>query len=160
MKKTKPDIDQQIDRAFGILAFTVNRHLIEHMRRIALELEMDFESAYLYGILAHMNVAPAIPLDSRPADVLDDAGRGKIGLVPVRLTDIAQVSGLPRETVRRKLETLQQKGKAERTPDGLWQFCRTGVDEHIHRFTKETILRFLKTADEMHATLDKLDLPK
>lgn len=152
------ELEQRIDRAWALVAFAVNRHLIEHMRRIAKELNMDFESAHIYGTLAHMNVAPLLPPGIRPSEVLEENGRGTIQGIPVRLTDLAQVTGLPRETVRRKLEALQEKGKVMRTADGLWCYDKTGVNEDTIEFTKKTIVRFLRTADEMRATLKRVDL--
>lgn len=156
MNNRSDDLDRRIDEGFSILAFIVNRHLIEHMRRIAKDLDMDFELAYLYGVLAHLNVAPLIVPGEAPRNLLDEITRNaRPDLVPQRLTDVSQVSGLPRETVRRKLEQLLTRGKAERTPEGLWKITFSGIDEHTRHFTKETILRFLKTANELQQTLNK-----
>lgn len=156
MTTKSTDVDERIDRAFGMLAFTVNRHLIQHMRRIALDLDMDFESAYVYGVLAHMNAAPILVPGAKPGQLLDAAGRGMRQPVPVRLADVVQVSGLPRETVRRKLEQLQRRGRVERTQDGLWQYAATGVDDRLVDWTKESIVRFLDTADELRAILGRV----
>lgn len=147
---------KRIQRSFGLLAFIVNRHLIDHMRRIALKLDMDFEVAYLYGTLAHLNVLKIVSPNADPRMVLTEQGLSRAEPEPVRLADVVQVSGLPRETVRRKLEALQSLGKVMRTPEGLWCYDRRGVDEDIVQFTIETIERFLRTADEMRAVLDKV----
>lgn len=173
MRKLTPPIDQleesmvpsgqesteqqkRIQRSFGLLAFIVNRHLIDHMRRIALKLDMDFEAAYLYGTLAHLNVLKIVSPTADPRMVLTGQGFSKAKPEPVRLADVVQVSGLPRETVRRKLDALQALGKVMRTPEGLWCYNRQGVDDDIVQFTIETIERFLRTADEMRAVLDKV----
>lgn len=148
----------RIERAFGLLAFIVNRHLIEHMRRVAMEMDMDFESAYIWGTLAHINVAPLLSPGAQPDELLGRDGRSRFSGIPVRLTDIAQVTGMPRETVRRKLETLLKNGKVERTADGLWCYAKTGVDEHAVKFTKQTIRRLLKTADELRTTMEMVDI--
>ena len=50
-----------------------------------------------------------------------------------------------KETVRRKLGKLHERGKLIRTEDGLWQVSRAGVDEHVHEFTRETVKRMLQT---------------
>ena len=121
------ELRARIQRSFGLLAFIVNRHLIDHMRRIALELDMDFEAAYLYGTLAHLNVLKVISPASDPNIALDTQGLSLAELVPVRLADVVQVSGLPRETVRRKLELLQARCKIKRTPEGLWCYDRAGL---------------------------------
>ncbi len=157
MVQETDDFNLRLDRAFGLLAFIVNRHLVHHMRRIALELDMDFESAYIYGTLAHMNVAPLLYPGAQPDEMLDRDGLGRATGIPVRLTDVAQVAGLPRETVRRKLEILMAKGKVERTTDGLWCYAKDGLDENIVKFTKQTIRRFLATADELRATMGRVE---
>ncbi len=153
-----------IQRSFGLLAFIVSRHLVDHMRRIALQLDMDFEAAYLYGTLAHLNILKIYRPGAHPQTVLTEQGMAPVDPMPVRLTDVVQVSGLPRETVRRKLEWLQTRGKVLRTAEGLWCYDRQGVNDEIIQFTLETIERFLKTADEMRAMIDKarhkLPIPK
>jgi hypothetical protein len=149
------EYQKRIQRSFGLLAFIVNRHLIDHMRRLALKLDMDFEATYLYGTLAHLNVLQVVSPTADPRAVLTEQGFAKAEPVPVRLADVVQVSGLPRETVRRKLEALQSRGKVTRTPEGLWCYDQQGIDEDIVQFTLETIERFLKTADEMRAVIDK-----
>jgi len=146
---------QRIQRSFGLLAFIVNRHLVDHMRRIALKLDMDFEAAYLYGMLAHLNVLKITPPGAHPQTVLTEQGMARADPDPVRLADVVQVSGLPRETVRRKLEWLRARGRVLRTADGLWCYDREGLDPEILQFTFETIERFLKTAEEMRAVMDK-----
>lgn len=159
MSSETGELNLRIDRAFGLLAFIVNRHLVEHMRRMALELDMDFESAYIYGTLAHMNIAPLLSPGAQPHEYLNRDGRSQISKIPVRLADIAQVTGLPRETVRRKLENLVRKSKVERTSEGLWCYADAGIDEQTISFTKQTIKRFLKTADEIRATMEMVERP-
>ncbi len=156
MPQDSGGLQKRIQRSFGLLAFIANRHLVDHMRRIAVELDMDFEAAYLYGTLAHLNILKIISPMSDPIVVLNDVGRSKAAPTPIRLADVVHVSGLPRETVRRKLEWLQTRGKVLRTTDGLWCIDDQGVDDGIVQFTIETIERFLKTADEMRAVLDKV----
>lgn len=153
------DFDLRYQRSFGLLAFTVNRHIVDHMRRLCVELSMDPESAQIWGTLAHMNLLPNLPLSANPMDVLDEMGKNKnIEITPIRLTELTQITGLPRETVRRKLEQLQQIGKVRRTGDGRWHYCETGVGELEIEFTRKTILQFLKTAQALLITLDMVDI--
>lgn len=153
------DFDLRYQRAFGLLAFTVNRHIVDHMRRICIELSMDPETAQIWGTLAHMNVLPNLPLGANPMELLDELGREKdLALTPIRLTELTQVTGLPRETVRRKLERLQTLNKCERTDDGKWVYCSAGVTELEVEFTRKTVLQFLKTAQALLTILDKVDI--
>lgn len=155
------DFDQRFQRAFGLLAFSVNRHIVDHMRRICIELSLDPETAQIWGTLAHMNVLPNLPLGTNPMEILDEFGRNKnITLTPVRLTELTQVTGLPRETVRRKLERLQTLGKCERTEDGKWIYLSAAVTDLDVEFTRKTVLQFLNTAQTLLTILDMVELDK
>ncbi|NMG69747.1 DeoR family transcriptional regulator [Parazoarcus communis] len=140
------DFDQRFDKAFAMVAFAANRHLVDHMRRMIQELELDLESAMLWGMLAHLNVAHAIRPGAAPSELLSSDGFLLGEHHPVRLTDLVQVSGLPKETVRRKLDKLRQLGKVRRTDNGRWDVLRDGVDDQAYAFTRESVRRLLQTA--------------
>ncbi len=147
------DFDKRFDKTFSMVAFACNRHLVDHMRRIVSLLDMDLESAMLWGLVAHLGVAHALRPGALPEELLSPEGFLLGEARPVRLADLVQVSGLPKETVRRKLGKLHEKGKLIRTEDGLWQVSRAGVDEHVHEFTRETVKRMLQTARVMQGIL-------
>lgn len=152
------DFDQRFQRAFGLLAFSVNRHIVDHMRRISVELSMDPESAQIWGSLAHLNVLPNLPLGTDPMVLLDELGHKKdVKLQPIRLSELAQVTGLPRETVRRKLENLRKQGKVSRTEDGKWVYLSAGITEAEREFTRNTVRQFLMTAQTLLSILDMVD---
>lgn len=144
-----PDLDLAIDRAFSLVAYQVNRHLIDHMLRLARELSMDFERALLFGILAHQNVAHLMPPGTLPISVLDETGRLESDrtaqLRPLRIRDLVQISGIPKETVRRKLALLETDGKVRQVENG-WLVDPAGVDEPLREFTRESVRRLLQTA--------------
>lgn len=71
------DFDERYQRAFGLLAFACNRFIVNHMRRICVELKIDLETALIWGTLAHMNVLPTIPMNANPMRVLDELGLKK-----------------------------------------------------------------------------------
>jgi len=151
-----PDLDAAIDRAFSLVAYQVNRHLIDHMLRLARELSMDFERALLFGILAHQNVAHLLPPGTAPTSVLDEHGRLDTGqsaqLRPLRIRDLVQISGIPKETVRRKLALLEADGRVRQVADG-WLIDPEGVDEHLREFTRESVRRLLQTASAIAEVL-------
>lgn len=153
------DFDKRFEKTFAMVAFASNRHLVDHMRRMINLLEIDAESAMLWGLVAHLSVAHAIHPGAKPADLLAPDGFLLGEANPVRLADLVQVSGLPKETVRRKLEKLRERGKLGRTDDGHWVALRTGVDETTYEFTRESVKRLLQTARVIegilqHARLD------
>lgn len=151
--------DEKFQRSFGLLAFVANRFILNHMRRITVDLDMDLETTLIWGTLAHMNRLPYLEMHANPMDALNELGL-KINddVEPLRLSDLVQILGLPRETVRRKLENLQAMGKVQRLEDGRWVHLTHMVGELERQFTKETVINFLQTAESLRTILSQVDL--
>lgn len=148
------DFEQRFDQSFAMVAFVANRFVVNQMRRAMVELGVDLESAFIYGTLGMLNIAAEMPPGTAPARILEESGQLPVDRVhPVRLSDLSQVAGLPRETVRRKLEKLRSLGKVERTADGAWQVCRVEADTADRAFTRETVARLLTTAQAVNRVL-------
>lgn len=155
------DADKAIDGAFGVVAFVMNRFIIDHMLRCGRRLTgNDFEALIIWGVLAHQNVAHLMPPGSLPTAILNEQGRlagEPEGLRPLRLRDIAQITGIPRETARRKLERLAGARYVERRPDG-WVVSAERLEPELRDFTRESVYRLLKVADEIMAALKDADV--
>jgi len=149
------NFDEAFDANFSLVSLIVNRHLINHMRRVVTQLDMDLESAYLWGILAHLNVLGSIQPETKITALLDETGAPLKGINAVSLATLSQVSGFARETVRRKLLTLQEGGKVDRLDNGLWIVAIGGINEDIEAFTKETVLQLLGVAKEVTEVLER-----
>ncbi|QDL56506.1 hypothetical protein [Rhodoferax aquaticus] len=147
--------DEQFERSFGAVAFIANRHMMDHMRRLSVEMEMDFESVYVWGLVAHLGAikyfgtgrdsAQETPVNSVPQEALQG----------VRLSDLTAISGLPRETLRRKLEALQASKRLLRDDKGLWVLHPDGIEERTKEFTKETVRRLLNAARDIEQLLSR-----
>ena len=150
------DFDQAFNGAFSLVAFVVNRHMIDHILRAARLLDDgDFESLILWGILAHQNVAHLMPPGSMPAAVLTETGNVpdvEVRLRPLLLRDLSQISGIPRETARRKLERLVQQKFVGRVGRG-WVGSTDRLESDLREHTRETVKRLLAVADEVRAAL-------
>jgi hypothetical protein len=141
-------------RAFGLLAFTMNRFIVDQMVRSARHLGGDHERLVIWGVLAHLNVAHLMPPGSLPRTVLDDNGTvpdAQQRMRPMLLRDLAQITGIPRETARRKLESLREDGWVLRTVDG-WVIDAVRSRE-LRGYTLEGVERFLQTARAMEAVI-------
>ena len=147
------DLEESFRRAFGLVAFAMNRHLAQHMRRVSRALDADLESVFVWATLAHLNAMNiALPgMDPLEAPTIGDAMLQ--ALHPVRLTDVVQVTGLPRETVRRKLERLRDQGRVERLPDGSWRFRTDAIGSDAYEFTRDMVRNLLQTAVEVQRLL-------
>jgi hypothetical protein len=151
------DFDRAHDRAFGLVAFVMNRHLVHQMLRAQRELQIDFESIIIWGLLAHLCAAHLVPPGSSPAAVLDQQGRLRdtsSNLRPLRLRDLEQIARIPRETIRRKLARLEAKGHIERSGAG-WIPKHGSVDASVTSFNRETARRMLLTAQEIARLLEE-----
>lgn len=154
------DAEGAFDRSFSLVAFITNRFLIDHMLRCARQLvDGDFEALVLWGVLAHQNVAHLMPPGSVPTAVLNEKGRVsgfETRLRPMLLRDIAAITGIPRETARRKLEKLASLGFAERV-GSAWTVSGQRVEPDLREFTRESVKRLLATADEVRAAMKSVD---
>jgi hypothetical protein len=153
------DFDASFDRCFGMVAFQLNRYLIDHTLRVGRQLTGDdYEAMLIWGVLAHQNVAHLLPPGSHPCSVLNERGRVDLGRArnPLRLRDVAQITRLPRETVRRKLEKLAAAGRVERVAEG-WLITQHEIDDALREFSRDNVRRFLATADEVMRCLRAAD---
>lgn len=153
------DFDHAFDRSFSQLAFIANRYLIDHMLRVGrLITENDYEAIVIWGVLAHQNIAHLMPPGSLPAAILNEKGRldSDVDLRPLRLRDVAAITGIPRETVRRKLENLAEKKYVKRTEKG-WSVIGDKFEPELRDFSRETILRLVAVSDDVLNALHHVD---
>jgi predicted transcriptional regulator len=144
------------DQAFPLLAFQVNRHLVDHMLRMVRAFDLDLETLMIWGVLAHQNVAHLMVPGALPVSVLDERGRLRderaSGLRPLRIRDLVQITGFPRETIRRKVLRLEESQLVQRSGDG-WITNPEGVPPEVREFTRESVRRLLVTARVVGETL-------
>lgn len=140
-------------RAFSLLAFTMNRFIVDHVIRSARLFDNDTEALILFGMLAHLNIVHLVAPGSSPRTTLDSDGRipdSQARLRPVRVRDLAQITGRPRETIRRKLEGLKSAGRVLRVSKG-WVFNAASIDADMQALTMDSVRRFLQTAEIMRS---------
>lgn len=127
----------------------------EHLSDVSRVFEADLQSVVVLAIVGQMEIEARIRsnfagLGDMPPDAL-------VGKPPrINASSIAEVSGIPRETVRRKLEALVRRGWIERDPNGLWHIKTDGSTMaparreliEIDRRQMERLCRFL---GQMHA---------
>lgn len=147
--------ERDLDASFSVLAFMMNRAVVDQMLRSARRFGGDFEALMIWGVLAHQNVAHLLPLGRLLPALMDEQGYPATlqqEIKPILLRDVAQITGIPRETVRRKLEWLKTQGWLLKTSKG-WLLNLETVDPGLREFTKGNIRRFLATAEAMHQTI-------
>lgn len=153
--------DNRYDGELLLISFSLNRYIVDHLLRTMRHFELDMDSVIVWSLLAHLNVVQLIPPGATPEAVLDADGRlvrEDAGMQHVRLRDLEQISMLPRETVRRKLVKLEERGLVCRHDDG-WAMCNLYVDEHIREFMRESGVRVAALCNELNRIRD-LDLQR
>jgi hypothetical protein len=146
-------------RAFSLIAFTMNRFVVDQIIRGARHFDNDIEAMILFATVAHLNVAHLMLPGSGPKDVLGPDGvllDAQPRLRAVRLRDLEQIAGRPRETIRRKLEILEARGRLLRREDG-YVFNVNTVDPAMHALTIDGVRRFMDASRVIAAALDEAD---
>ena len=150
----KKDIDEAFDESFSLVAFVMNRFLVDHFIRAGrILVDNDYDALVIWGTLAHQNVVHLMPPGTIPSEVLSETGElpdVEQRLKPVRLRDLAQITGIPRETVRRKLGDLEGRRLVMRVGVG-WQVSVERLNPDLREFTRESVYRFVACGREIEA---------
>lgn len=157
--KQLDNFDKAFDRSASLVAYISNRFLIDHMLRVGrLLTENDYETMVIWGVLAHQNVAHLMPPGTVPTAILTERGRlEKVDAIkPLRLRDVAAITGIPRETVRRKLEKLAEKNFVRRIDAG-WVVIGDSTEPVLRDFTRDTVMRLAAVCDEILTALHQAD---
>lgn len=153
---TPEEFDRAYDATFSLVAFVMNRYLMDHLRRSArLLTEGDYEALVIWGVLAHQNVAHLMAPGSLPGAILNRRGRipdDEQRMRPLMLRDIAAITGIPRETTRRKLNWLASQHYVTRDGRG-WVISTERAEPELREFTRESTRRMLATAEEIDTIL-------
>jgi DNA-binding transcriptional ArsR family regulator len=143
------DFDAAFDRNFALAGFIVNRFLVHHLVRMARSTGGDFESLVIWSSLALQNTAALLGPGAQPLTPLRPDGTFPDSLLRangLRSSDLAQITGIPRETVRRKLARLQDGGRVMRREDGRWHVAAVAMTADMRDFMRETARNFCETA--------------
>lgn len=154
------NFEEAYDGAFSIVAFATNRYLVDHMLRVGrLLTQNDNEAMVIWGVLAHQGVAHLMPPGLLPSAILSERGRvvsNENQIKPLRLRDITAITGIPRETARRKLAQLELNHLVRKVPAG-WIVSTDRIESDLRAFTRESVMRLLAVADEIMAALRDAD---
>ena len=137
----------------------MNRFIIDQVLRASRMFDNDIEAMVIFGALSHLNSAHLLLPGSRPSTTLNDQGRvpnSQPSLRPVRLRDLVQITGRPRETIRRKLDRLHADGRILRVVDG-WVLNVESVDPEMRALSVDAARRFMEASAVMSAAIQDAD---
>lgn len=143
------------DKAFSLVAFALNRYIVDHLLRFARQFGPDYQMLVVWGVVAHQCTTHHLGPGSRPSTVLDHDGMlsaPDLELRPVRQRDVSQITGIPKETARRKLLKLEREGWIRRQGPG-WVLNPDSIDPELREFSRESAKRLLAVSDHIRQLL-------
>lgn len=157
-----------IDSKYSILSvFLMNDFIVEHLRRLRPYLEGDLDCALILGDIAHFNVSQITSCGGfireymersmiRSRNMSSYSESPELGplIKTCNALSISESTGIPRETVRRKIKWLEERGWIERNANG--SLCITTLPANEFRqFNLDTLNEFLATADRIKTLLEQ-----
>jgi hypothetical protein len=160
MDSTAPRNDDDFEAAFEqrpvLGQFVVERFLVNELLRVVCQTDGDVESMMIWSVLGLQATAAELVTHGRPlprapagSTLPESVIRGN-GL---RSSDLAQITGIPRETVRRKLERMQAKGRVQRHENGRWHTVDAAMAPELRQLARSTARHLCETADQLRAAL-------
>jgi response regulator of citrate/malate metabolism len=140
------------------LSFLIGRFVTDHLVRVHQQFEGDLVAALVMATVANRNMQRYYEDMARKSaeglDKLVDSGDHLAHLRHCNAHSVASATGIPRETVRRKVNWLKQKGWLT-----VGARCEllipAGIGRQFAQFDATTIDRFLETAREALQALDR-----
>ncbi len=119
---SRPATRAALERHAGAITVLMNMMLVRHLIGVYKAFDGDVVAAIVLGEIAHYNLSPLIGRTRTPVELSEalQAGRDTLSqtFVPTNTFSIAQATGIPRETVRRKVADLVRRGWIVRDADG------------------------------------------
>lgn len=138
------------------IAYRMNQFLLPHLAQVYARFGGDIECALILGEIAHYS-AEAIfgrePVFEGADAIPNEQVKELVGrLKKCNALSISMVTGIPRETVRRKIRWLEQQGWIAKDDKGMLVVYEGTVDD-FEDFNFGTLRQFLATADELRQIL-------
>lgn len=114
--------------------------------------EGDFVAVIVLGAIAHRNLERWLNDDTHDESALYAPEEARRAMRPCNALSIAEACGLPRETVRRKVIKLIDRGWVERDARGML-YIRPGLGDDFDALTLETIESVRATARRIDTLL-------
>lgn len=110
------------DRHAGAITVLMNLMFVRHLTSVYQAFDGDIVAAIVLGEIAHHNYAPFINRARTPRELSEALNALAAGshedLLPTNAYSIAQATGIPRESVRRRIAGLVRRGWLEKDANG------------------------------------------
>ncbi len=137
-----------------LAALLLSRYNLRYLVRLYSAFDGDLLLPIVLGEVGIYNVGGlALDEPSRLPAGIDDATLRGLPLRPCNAFSISSSTGIPRETLRRKVSHLIQLGLIDRDQKGGLTITAKAINECLQRFDADNEVDFLSTADQMRAVL-------
>jgi len=165
MKAEKRDEDTQqpivdserYDRHKKLIAVIMARFFLRYLNLLYRDFEGDLVLPIVLGEIAHHNIIRLYSLKGGGMQVNEQADNypeQREDLEPTNAYSISQATGIPRETVRRKIKKLQQKGWVVKNNRGEVCISDTVSDHFAKDLNKKILAELLETSESIRSLLN------
>jgi hypothetical protein len=136
------------------IAVVMGRFFLRYLGLLYRQFEGDLLLPIVLGEIAHHNVFHLFSPTGEEIEPPESRERME-KFQPTNAFSISQATGIPRETVRRKIEKLQKKGWIVKNPRGEVFLSDTVADHFTQDFNKDILAELLNAADSIQNLLEK-----
>jgi hypothetical protein len=145
--------DREFSQHYYRASYLFARFTVPFMRNIYQEFEGDMVLTLVLGEIATRNVGQFFEKPGAPPEsVLNDLAEQRRLLRPCNASSVSDATGIPRETVRRKVNTLLDRGWISQDEKGHL-FVTQKAAERFERFMFTTLESLLSAAQALAQTL-------
>ena len=150
---------------FRQLYFLINEFILWHLNRVRARFDGDLDSALILGEIAHFNLQRIISRHRTPNPTMSEAliqtqTASSYSEIPdigelikhCNALSISASTGIPRETVRRKVQWLQEQGWIEKNGKGHLSITPLPA-ETFKEFNEEMLIEFFNIYERIQAVL-------
>jgi len=130
------------------LQYVFSQFMVPYLRRLYQQFDGDLVEVLVLGEVAQRNVVQWMGREDGRAEDLDDIDRHPKLLRPCNALSVAEASGIPRETVRRRVNRLIERGLLYRDSTGNL-FVMPGMGHRFDSFSQESLVDFLACAQQI-----------
>lgn len=137
---------EKYEKHKGTIAVLMGRHMLRHLLLLYKKFEGDLLLAVVLGEIGHHNVGNIYSQEGNCLKPRSDLPAGPERLKyldPTNAFSISESTGIPRETVRRKISKLLERGWITKGSRGEVALTETASDFFTKDFNKELLAEFL-----------------
>jgi hypothetical protein len=153
---TLPFDPEQYDAHRNSIAVVMAHFFLRYLNLLYREFEGDLLLPMVLGEIAHHNIFRFYSRKGDSVEVHEKAAnypKRMEHLEPTNAYSISQATGIPRETVRRKIDKLEKKGWVVKNDRGEVFFSPTVSDHFTKDFNKKILSELLSTSETIRNLL-------